>query len=315
MTKKNALGIYRKLFSRKIYILLSVILLVAISFTFVGKYVTAQNAGQGLTVSPPTQEATVDPGGTTVIKAKLRNDGNNTLPIQVHIEDFTAQGSGGEVQLNANSPYSIASWSKVTPTNFQLAPGEEQEVTATITAPKNSAGGHYGSFVFGVVPDKTPGNSAALSQEIASLFLVRVSGPVNEKLTLKGMSAPAYSEFGPVPMMLDFVNEGNVHVKTFGLVNVRDMFGNKVADVVVTGTEVFPGAERVVQAQLNNRFLIGNYTATAIMYYGSQNQSLTDETSFFVFPTRIAVIILVILVILYLMRKRFKKASKALFGK
>ena len=313
MTKKNALGIYRKLFSKKIYFLLFLVLITALSFTVFNKYVTAKDAGQGLTVSPPTQEATIDPGGTTTITAKLRNDGNATLPISVHIEDFTAQGSGGEVQLNTKSPYSIASWTKISPSSFELAPGEEQVVTATITAPKDAAGGHYGSFIFGVVPDKTSGNAAALSQEIASLFLVRVNGPVNEKLTLKGISAPMYSEFGPVPMTLDFVNDGNVHVKTFGLVNVRDMFGNKVADVVVTGTQVFPGAERQIQAQLNKRFLIGNYTATAIMYYGSQNQNLTAETTFFVFPTRIAIIILVILVILYLMRKRLRKAGKALF--
>jgi len=304
---------YRKLFSKKIYFLFSLVLIGVLSFTFVNKYVTAKDAGQGLTVSPPTQEATIDPGGTTTITAKLRNDGNSTLPIAVHIEDFTAQGSGGEIQLNANSPYSIASWTKVSPSSFDLAPGEEQEVTATITAPKNAAGGHYGSFIFGVVPTKSTNNSAAISQEVASLFLIRVSGPVNEKLTLKSISAPNYSEFGPVPMTLDFVNDGNVHVKTFGIVNVRDMFGNKVADVVVTGTEIFPSAERQIQTQLNKRFLIGNYTASAIMYYGSQNQSLNAETSFFVFPTRIAIIILVILVIIYLMRKRLKKAGKALF--
>src|SRR5579859_2187513 len=171
MTKKNALGMYRKLFSKKIYFLLSLVILIALSFTFVNKYVTAQNAGQGLTVSPPTQEVSINPGGITTITAKLRNDGNNSLPIQVHIEDFTAQGSGGEVQLNANSPYSIASWTKVSPSSFQLGPGDEQVVTATITAPKGSAGGHYGSFIFGVVPPKSSGSTAALSQEIASLFL------------------------------------------------------------------------------------------------------------------------------------------------
>ena len=313
MTKKSAFRIYRNLFSRKIYFLLSLVIITALSFTFYNKFVTAQDAGQGLTVSPPTQEATIDPGGTTTITAKIRNDGNATLPISVHIEDFTAQGSGGEVALTPNSPYSIASWTKVTPSSFQLDPGEEQVVTATITAPKNSAGGHYGSFVFGVVPPKTSGSAAALAQEVASLFLVRVNGPVNEKLTLKGISAPAYSEFGPVPFSLDFVNDGNVHVKTFGIVNVRDMFGNKVADIVVPGTEVFPSAERQIQAQLNKRFLIGNYTATAIMYYGSQNLNLTADTTFFVFPTRIAIIVIIILVILYLMRKRLRKAGKALF--
>jgi hypothetical protein len=294
-------------------VIIPLLFIFVLCFAFVRQYVIAANAGQGLQVSPPSQEVSVDPGKTVTVTAKLRNPGNNTLPIKVSVEDFTAQGDEGAVAVGADSPYSITSWATVSPNNFSLAPGEEQVVTATITAPANAAGGHYGSFVFSVTPASTQKTSAAISQEVASLFLVRVNGPVTEKLTLKGLSAPAYSEFGPVPFTLDFTNEGNVHVKTFGLINVRDMFGNKVADVVVSGTNVFPGAERLIKAQLDKKFLIGSYTATATMYYGSQNQNLSAETSFIVFPTRIALIIIVILVILYLMRKRFKKATKALF--
>lgn len=276
-------------------------------------FVTAQTPGQGLEVSPPSQEISVDPGKTTTVKATLRNRSNNAVPISVRIEDFTAKGDEGQIELTKDSPYSVASWTDVTPATFTLEPGEEQEVTATVTAPADAAGGRFGSFVFGAKAESDDPNAAALSQEIASLFLVRVSGPVDEKLDIKALAAPKFSEFGPVPFDVTFENEGNVHVKTFGLINVTDMFGRKVADVVVPGTNVFPGAERVVKAQLENKFLFGNYTATALMYYGSQNQSISDTTTFFVFPVRIAAVILVIIVLLYLMRKRLKKSLKALF--
>jgi hypothetical protein len=300
---------------KKHWILLGSILIVICGTVFVSfrSYVTAQVAGQGLEVSPPSQEVSVDPGGTTTVKAKLRNPSNNTLPISVHVEDFTAKGEEGQVELTANSPYSVASWTKISPDKFKLAPGESQEVTATINAPKDAAGGHFGSFVFSVQPDSPDGNVASVAQEIASLFLVKVSGPVDEKLTIKSLSAPQFSEFGPVDIAVTFANSGNVHVKTFGLVNVTDMFGNKVADIVVPGTNIFPQADRAVKAKLNNKFLFGNYTATAIMYYGSQNSSLNATTSFFVFPVRIAAIILIILILLCLMRKRLKKATRALF--
>ncbi len=282
----------------------------------VHSWVSAQSTGQGLTVSPPSQEITIDPGGTTIVKTKIRNPGNTTLPIQVHIEDFTAKGDKGQIELTADSPYSVASWTKVSPTHFDLAPGEDQEVTATITAPANAAGGHFGSFVFAVQTPKPTGNAAAVSQEIASLFLLRVNGPVNEKLDISSLSAPAYSEFGPVPFNITFKNSGNVYVKPYGLIDVTDMFGHKVADIVVRGTNVFPQADRVVQASLDKQFLIGTYTATALMYYGStQNQSITATTTFFVFPTRIAIGVLVILILLFLLRKRLKKTFVVLFGK
>lgn len=290
-----------------------VVVLGGVVFVSLGNYVTAQVAGQGLEVSPPSQDVTIDPGGTTTVKAKLRNPGNNSLPVTVHVEDFTAKGEEGQVELTANSPYSVASWTKVSPDKFELAPGESREVTATINAPKDAAGGRFGSFVFSVQADGSGGNAATVSQEIASLFLVKVSGPVDEKLTLKNFSAPAFSEFGPVDLSVNFANAGNVHVKAFGLINVTDMFGRKVADIVVPGTNIFPNADRIVKAQLKDRFLFGNYTATALMYYGTQNQSLTATTSFFVFPVRIAVAILIVLFILIAMRKRLKKASRALF--
>lgn len=292
--------------------LASVVLIGSAVFS-VKDFVAAQNAGQGLEVSPPNQEVSIDPGKRTTVKAKIRNKSNNSLPMTVRIEDFTAKGDQGQVELTSDSPYSVASWTDVSPESFTLGAGEEREVTATITAPADAAGGRFGSFVFSVKPEAAEGNAASVSQEIASLFLVRVSGPVDEKLDITSIKAPAFSEFGPVPFDVTFANSGNVHVKTFGLINVTDMFGNKVADVVVPGTNIFPEAERVVRAELNKQFLFGNYKATALMYYGSQNESLTSSTSFFVFPVRIAAGVLVVLFLLYLMRKRIGKALKALF--
>lgn len=286
--------------------------LAAITYSSVKDYVKGQAEGQTLEVSPPSQEATVDPGGSTTVTAKITNKSNATLPLTVHIEDFTASGDEGQVALSTGSQYSVTGWTKVRPSSFTLGPGESQDVTATITAPKGAAGGRYGSFVFGVTPDKATGNAATVSQQIASLFLLRVNGPVNERLALTEMSAPMFQEFGPVPISLRFENSGNVHVKAYGLINVTDILGHKVADIVVPGTNVFPDAARNVQAKLNKSFLIGPYTATAIIYYGSHNDVLNAQTTFYVFPVRIAAVILVVIILLFLMRKRLRKALRAL---
>lgn len=298
---------------RLLYTLPLVPLIMVGSWFGYNSFVTAQVPGQGLEVSPPSQEISIEPGKTTSVKATLRNKSNKAIDIDVRIEDFTAKGDEGQIELTKDSPYSVASWTDVTPATFTLQPGEEQEVTASITAPADAAGGRFGSFVFGNKAEGANLNEAVLSQEIASLFLVKVSGPVDEKLEIKSLSAPQFSEFGPVPLDVTFANSGNVHVKTFGLINITDMFGRKVADLVVPGTNVFPNAERVVQAQLEKKLLFGTYKATAIMYYGVQNQSILATTSFFVFPVRIAAAVLVVLVLLYLMRKRLRKALKALF--
>lgn len=278
-------------------------------------WVKAQITGQTLEIIPPTQEVVADPGKTVTATAKIRNSSNATLPIQVTIQGFVAEGVEGQVALTSDNPYSVANWTKVEPSEFNLGPGDEQTVRATINVPKDAAGGRYGSFVFAVKPGEKKGGQASVSQQIASLFLVRISGPSTEKLLLKDFSAPKFQEFGPVPLFLTFENKGNVHVKVYGIINVRDMFGKNVEDVVITGHNIFPEASREIQAYLGKRILFGKFTATAIMYYGSTNDVITRDITFYVFPVRIVVAVLIFLLFVYLLRKRLGKALKALGGK
>lgn len=269
---------------------------------------------QTLEVSPASQEVKGDPGTTVQIKSVVRNKGNKTIPVQVRIEDFTASGDEGQVALIEKSDYAVSTWTKVTPNSFTLDPSQSQEVQAQVQIPKEAAGGRYGSFVFSVAPPKGTENAAGVSQEIASLFLLNIGGPVKEELSIASFTAPQFSEFGPIDLTLKFKNSGNIHVAPVGIINVSDAFHRKTADIVMKPTNVFPGAERTVVSTLDKKFLIGPYTATAIVYYGSNNESLTSTTTFFVFPLRIATIILVIAVILFLMRKRIRKALKVLMG-
>lgn len=313
----NRKGVLRNRSSLAIAGLLIALGLLVFSLFFSRSSIFAQNqdSSQSIEVSPPSQEVTADPGRTVLVKSKIRNRSQASLPLTVRIEDFTASGEEGQVALESQGPYSLASWTKLTPASFTLAPGEEQEVTAEIKVPgQKVAGGYYGSFVYKVTtPQK--GGAASIGQEIASLFLLKVNGQVSEKLFLDQFKAPFFTEFGPVPFSLKLTNTGNVHTKAFGLVNVTDMFGQKVADLVIPGTNVFPGASRVVNVALDKKFLFGKYTATAIVYFGSvDNQTLTSVTSFMAVPLRIIAAAIIVLVLLFILRKRIGKALKALFG-
>lgn len=297
------------------------VLLIVIAVTAVSVLATLTKAqsdpeAQGLEISPPSQELTVDPGGTYTIKAKIRNRTPISLPVTARLEDFVATGELGGVALSKDSTYAITSWSSLAPTEFTLGAGESREVTATVRVPKSGvAGGRYGSIVFAVVP-KSQKNTAVIGQEVASLFLLRVSGPVEEKIALEGFKAPLLSEFGPIKFALQFKNSGNIHLKPAGVISITDMFGRKVADVKVDGTNVFPQATRIVTVDWNEKFLIGKYSANAILNSGgNKNQSLQSSVEFFVFPVRIAVLIGLVVLVLYLLRKRLQRALGALAGK
>jgi len=283
---------------------------------FVVRAGIAQNASssQTLEISPPSQEVKVDPGQTVKIKAKIRNRSANTISVTARIEDFTASGEGGQVALIEKGPYAISSWTVIDQPTFNLKTGETKEITGTAKVPSGLAGGRYGSFVFAVGGGQAGAGSAAVSQEVASLFLLRISGPVSEVLSADEFTLPSFVEFGPVPMTVKFSNKGNVHVRPNGLINVRNMFGKTAADVVFKGDNVFPGASRTQTVSLDKTWLFGPYTAQAVLTYGSKNESLTITSTFFAFPLRIAVVIGIVGAVLYSMRKRLKKALKALVG-
>ena len=271
------------------------------------------SSSRGLEISPPLKDdLRVDPGKTVEHKVKVTNKSTADINIKVRVNEFTAAGEGGQVALKEDS--ALASWVTFTPESFALKGGETKEVTLSINPPANAAGTYSGSVVFSVVGDTTPG-AAAVSQEVASLFLVTVNGPTNEGAMIQKISAPQFVEFGPVPVMIEFKNTGNVYVKPYGLITVTDMFGRTVKNVVVKGQNILPNAARVVTENIDTKFLVGQYKTTAILYYGAKNQSLTATTTFWAFPVRIVAIAAVVLVGLYLIRRRLAKALRALSGK
>jgi hypothetical protein len=271
---------------------------------------------QGLELTPPSQELSAKPGETVRFKVKIRNPYSGSVPIKVRVEDFTASGDEGQIALVDEKDYSVVGWTNVTPPSFTLPQKGEQDIAVELQVPASAAGGRYGALIFSVVPDapKDSGSSTAVAQEIASLFLLKIDGPTTEALTLESVKAPSFSEFGPVPIAMTFRNTGNIHTKTAGLINVTNMFGTKVKDIVVKPTNVFPGATRIITTNLTDRFLFGVYTTTAVMYYGKENHVLNASSRFVVLPVRVIAIVVITFVILYAGRKRIRKAAKALFG-
>lgn len=313
---KGTPNIFHKITKKSTALFVAVFVCVGLlGISFVEIFAQPQISTQQLEVSPPSQEVQVDPGKTITIVAKVRNRSSETKPIRVRVEDFTAQGDEGQVALVQKGQWAISNWTSITPESFTLRPNEQKEVTARISVPQSGVGGgRYGSFVFSISGDKGK-NAASISQEVASLFLVRINGPVEESLAMQGVVAPSFVEFGPVPLQMKFQNTGNVHVKTYGIVNVNNMFGQKTADIVVTGTNIFPGAARNITATLNNKLLIGTYTVNAIMYYGTtKNQTLTATTTFFALPVKLIAGLIIAFVLLFLIRKRLSKALKVLMG-
>jgi len=280
----------------------------------------AQQSPKGFTVTPSNVELQIKPGETVTKEIILTNSTNADTEIKINKRNFTAQGEEGQVSLTTEeSSYSLASWISVAPESVVVKKNSQGKFLATVKVPDNAEpGGHFGSVVFTTVPKKDlKQTGAVVSQEIASLFLVKIAGKVDEDARIESFSTPKwFFEFGPVPFDIRVKNNSTVHIKPAGSITINGTFGQKLTGSVES-RNILPGAVRKIQGTLGNKLLIGRYTASVSIVYGTQNNApLIAQTTFYAFPVRLGLIVLAALIIIIIMRKRLYKAIKIiLIGK
>lgn len=268
-----------------------------------------------VTLTPPRFELIGNPGDTISEKIKVQNNSDVDVVYQVSVEDFKASGDEGSVDFvdptTSNNTFSLARWMTFEPSKFSVPAGQESVVNFTIHIPKDGEpGGHYGSVLVTRPGVSTPGG-AAVDSTVASLILLRVSGSTTEKMSLESFGAEnGYQQYGPVNFNMRFKNEGNVHVAPTGTIVISNIFGKKVKEIPLTPTNILPDAERVIKANWDSVHLVGRYTASLVVSYGSGNQSIAASTTFIVFPIWLLIVIIAVIGLIYLLfanRKNIKR--------
>ena len=261
--------------------------------------------GQGLEISPPVIELTADPGQTVTATIRVRNVTQGILIAKGKADDFGASNDeGGQPKLlldeTGATRYSLKYWVPNVP-DMQLAPGELKTTKISITVPANAEpGGHFGVIRFTAVPPDLQGTGVALSASVGSLVLLKVSGPVTEKLSLaefattKGATKTSFFESGPVDFLVRIKNEGSVHEKAQGSITVTGGLGQKLNPVPVNdkGGNVLPDSIRRFEQTLKNRQLFGHYTAKLTLTYGGK-QKLEQSIGFWVVPWKLLLLALI----------------------
>lgn len=279
----------------------------------------AQDDQSKISITPVTFDLSANPGNTLDEAFKVRNDSASTQQVSIQAENFTAVGEKGQVGLtDEDTPYALAKWISFNQSNFTLKAGEEKIVPFLIRVPGNAEpGGHYASVFAYIGPTSASGSSGSgIGQKIGSLILLRVAGDVKESAVVESFKVGSYKAGEDVPFEIRIRNTGSVHIRPQGFVSINDAFSKKVADVQVSGANVFPDAIRQMSTKWEEPGFIGRYTANLLMYYGQNNQQLTATTVFWVIPWMTLAIwggvAAVVILILFFGRKRIGRSVKAL---
>lgn len=294
-----------KRFKRGVGILGLVALLLAPQF------VSAQQAGQGLEITPPRINLDADPGDTIETEIRIRNVTDQALVARAQYNDFVAgneEDGNPKILLDEEaeaepSPFSIKEWISTIP-EVTLEPNQQEVIKVTLSVPGNaSPGGHYGVIRFTGTPPEVDSSAVSLSASIGTLVLVTVSGDIQEQASIAELYTSQNNdrrgifEYGPVTINTRIKNDGNVHVQPTGNIVVTNMFGQTIGTMSLNETNgnVLPESIRRFENTLDKKLLFGRYKIQADIVYGSNGTIISSSTTFWAIPYKLIAIGLAIL--------------------
>jgi hypothetical protein len=266
---------------------------------------TRAQASRGFTVSPPTLKFSLKSGEKTEKRIKVTNLSAEKLDFVVTTEDFIVTNKEGTPELLPpgtlpQNRYAASTWSTVLPDSFSLEPGKSLTVNLYVQVPENAfPGGRYFAVAFKPLTGLgVSGPGAAVNTVVGTLIYLTIEGLVKESARVAAFSAPALLEFGPVELLTEIRNLGNLHLAPRAIIKIRNLLGKEVFSSPLDNLNIFPGTARIYKNSWEQKWLLGRYTASLTGYYGQNNAPLSAQAIFWVIPYRLILIILLALAII-----------------
>lgn len=256
-----------------------------------------------LTLSPTSVELDVNPGQVVNADMTIVNRTGEPLAVDITTEDFegSSDPSVPAVLLGpVDSPQGAKTWMQPEVNRLPINQGETITMSVKITVPQDAApGGHYGIFLasFTTPATRADGTGMNVISRVGCYFLLRVAGPVEEKGSLDPLYVDGFRLSGPVPVGLQFNNQGTVHLKPAGKVIIKNLLGITVAEIPVTPWTVLPDASRYTEVAWDRELLFGRYSVEAVIDYGTEGKQLIASTSFWAFSWIILLALLILLIL------------------
>lgn len=284
----------------------------------------AQSQAQGVTISPPLLELTLNPGAEIEETILVSNPAENLSELYPSTANFEAAGEGGEPTFlspaDESGKFSLARWISYTQTKVALVPRQQVEFKYKITVPPDAEpGGHYGVVFLATQPPETEADvsQVAIAGKIGSLILVRVPGDIREEARVEEFSGPWMNFKTPISFLTFIRNLGNIHFKPDGEISIRNWRGKEIERIPLNPKKgnILPESRRrfdSVWSPSTTPFWktpFGRFSANLRIVYGASQKTLDGKIYFWLIPywLIVAVAFLIIIAIIYFYRRRRKK--------
>lgn len=248
-------------------------------------------------LSPTTIEDNIDPGTDRAFVLHVQNLGDAPAKLFPLARNITGIGSdlhpiySDQKDTEGNE---LASWITYKETQLDVSAGETKDLHFSIHFPKSAQPGSHMAGIF--ISDKSSGdvkNGSAIGFEVGSILNFRVAGDIIEDTQIREFySSKTIYNIADVGFTVKVENRGNVLAKPRGLIDITNMFGKKVASILVNDSAagVFPKTTREYKASWKpDDIQMGRFEAVVALAIEGVNgtQTISRVVQFWVLPMNI----------------------------
>ncbi|MEX2361895.1 MAG: hypothetical protein WD544_01835 [Patescibacteria group bacterium] len=273
-------------------------------------------------VSPAKLFETVKPGKTSTYQIRLRNLGQDAIPLAASLTDIDSISEDGiPIFSEKASKRSAVDWIKLAETDLIVSPGEQKTVAVSVTPPKNAAPGGYTAAIFfqAKLPsfyfDLDAGTRVLPAVTVLAFFSIAGKGEITvEGLEIEELNVPAFVVSSPVSLVAKIQNPSSFFVQADASAQIKSATGSTETDDIGR-IIVLPEDSRRLVSAFEGGVLPGFYTAQFELKQG--DKVFIASARFFAFPWQsLLVLILLLIVGLGLAgRRRLRHAILVLSGK
>jgi hypothetical protein len=269
-------------------------LIAGVILTVLPGVVFAQSS-EGLQITPAVIEDGARPGQDYSFNLKVTNLGETEKTLSISAQDIKGLDDQGKpifTNEGEKTEYELSTWITLSQKSITLKPKEVRSVPLTVHVPLSATpGAHFGGVFFEVGASQLDENGAAIGYRVGTVISLKIAGDVVEDAQLREFATDKLVYSIPeVLFSIKVANRSNVLVRPHGIIDVSDMFGNKLGSITVNdeGAPVFPGSERSYTSPwAYDGFAFGRYQAVASLVYGEDGRkTISGATSFWVLPLK-----------------------------
>jgi hypothetical protein len=269
-------------------------------------------------VSPARQQITINPGEGSTFAVKFYNLSEIPLSGVVYVSDFVVDSTDGSPRIvenndQANPKYSASKWVTLSQEQITIAANDRAIITGSLSVPAEARpGGRYITVYFEPTIG-TPtsvgndGGATGVSPRIASLLYIRVNGPISENAIISSLFTKSFYEYGPIEVTANIINNGDYHIRPRGVFTLTNAVGGIVEQSSLKEANIFPEAMRVFSTTIGEKWMMGRYKIALSAVYGEKGRIMERAVYIWVFPWRVALIVLLALIILGILVKTLYK--------